>query len=339
MSDTSARLLRLLSLLQSRPGWSGPELAERLDVSTRTIRNDVTRLRDLGYPVDATLGVDGGYRLAAGAEMPPLLLEDDEAVAVAIGLRTAAYAGIVGIEETSLRALAKLEQMLPNRLQRQVRALQAAIEPLRWGTPNELVEPETLAILSRACRDGEQVRFDYADKQGADTRRLVEPHKLVLVGHRWYLVAWDLRRDDWRTFRVDRTARPRLAGGRTKPRELPAADAATYVSQSLSANEPRVETSVILHMPMTEATARVPERVGELEAVDADSTRLRVEVDRLDWLAMRIALLDVDFTIEAPAELHDVMRHLGERLTQGGRLTPLAVDDPATSRTPRRSRR
>jgi predicted DNA-binding transcriptional regulator YafY len=318
MSDTSARLLRVLSLLQSRPDWSGPELAERLDVSTRTIRNDITRLRDLGYPVDASPGVAGGYRLAAGAEVPPLLLDDDEAVAVAIGLRTAAFAGIVGIEETSLLALAKLEQMLPHRLRRRVSALQSAVEPLRWGTPSALVEPETLALLSQACRDREQVRFDYADRQGNESRRLVEPHKLVVAGHRWYLVAWDVRRDDWRTFRVDRTAKPRLAGERTKPRTLPVADAAAFVAQSLSARETVVQASVLIHLPFAETRARVPERVGTLEAVSARRTRLRVDVDSLEWLAMRVAMLDADFTVESPTELHDVVRRLAERLSRAG---------------------
>jgi len=318
MSDTSARLLRVLSLLQSRPDWSGPELADRLEVSTRTIRNDINRLRDLGYPVDASPGVAGGYRLAAGAQVPPLLLDDDEAVAVAIGLRTAAFAGIVGIEETSLLALAKLEQMLPNRLRRRVSALQSAVEPLRWGTSSALVEPETLALLSQACRDREQVRFDYADRQGNESRRLVEPNKLVVAGHRWYLVAWDVRRDDWRTFRVDRTTRPRLAGLRAAPRTLPGDDAAAFVAQSLSARETTIQASVLIHLPFAEARARVPERVGALEVVSARRTRLHVEVDSLEWLALRVAMIDADFTIESPTELHAVVRRLAERLAKAG---------------------
>ncbi len=256
MADTPARLLRVLDLLQRQAHWTGTELAAELEVTTRTIRKDMARLRDLGYPVDAAPGVAGGYRLAAGAHMPPLLLDDDEAVAIAIGLRTAAYAGIVGIEETSLRALAKLEQMLPSQLRRRVGALQAAVEPMRWSSPNALVEPESLALFSQACRDHEQVRFDYADKAGNETRRLVEPDKLVLLGHRWYLVAWDTRRDDWRTFRVDRASNPRLAGVRTKPRPLPAADAAEYVARSVSANERQIEASVLLHAPFDEARAR-----------------------------------------------------------------------------------
>jgi len=194
VSDTAGRLLRLLSLLQTHRDWTGPDLAERLDVSTRTIRSDVERLRRLGYPVHASPGVAGGYRLGAGAELPPLLLDDDEAVAIAVGLRTVASTSIEGIEETSLRALAKLEQVLPNRLRRRVNALQTHVEPLRWETPHATVDPESLAVLSQACRDGEQVRFDYADKDGIETRRLVEPYRLVPAGHRWYLVAWDVRR-------------------------------------------------------------------------------------------------------------------------------------------------
>jgi len=318
MAETSARLLRLLDLLQQRPDWTGRELALELDVTTRTVRKDVTRLRDLGYPVDANLGASGGYRLGAGAHLPPLLLDDEEAVAIAIGLRTAAYAGIVGIEETSLRALTKLEQMLPDRLRRQVGALQHAVEPLRWGSQNTLVEPESLAVLSRACRDHEQVRFDYADKDGVETRRLVEPHKLVLVGHRWYLPAWDTRRDDWRTFRVDRISKPRLAGLRVRPRELPAADAATYVSQSIGAGERRIETSVLLHAPFAEARAAVPERVGPLTEVGPHTTRLEVEVDDLEWLALRLGMTDLEFTVERPDELRQVVARVGARMVAAG---------------------
>jgi predicted DNA-binding transcriptional regulator YafY len=316
VSDTSARLLRLLDLLQSRPDWTGSQLADELEVTTRTVRKDVTRLRELGYPVDANPGVAGGYRLGSGAHLPPLLLDDDEAVAVAIGLRAAAHAGIRGIEETSMRAVAKLEQMLPNRLRRRISALQSSVESLRWGSPDALVETETLAVFAQACRDREQLRFDYADKDGNETRRLVEPHKLVTVGHRWYLVAWDARRDDWRTFRVDRTSKPRLGGVRFKERELPAADAATYVADSLGGGEPRLDASVLLHLPMDPARAVVPERVGSLEVVDESTTRLRVQVDNLAWLTMRVALMDVDFTIESPAALREIAHRFGERMSR-----------------------
>src|SRR5882757_6172216 len=204
MLETSARLLRLLSLLQMHRDWSGPDLAERLGVTTRTIRNDVDRLRNLGYPIHATSGVAGGYRLGAGAELPPLLLDDDEAVAVAVGLRTAAGQGIEGIGETSVRALAKLEQVLPDRLRRRVSALHAFTVPLLRGARGSAVDPGVLTELANACRDSEQLRFSYRDHNGSETRRAAEPHRLVCTEHRWYLVAWDTDRADWRTFRVDR---------------------------------------------------------------------------------------------------------------------------------------
>jgi predicted DNA-binding transcriptional regulator YafY len=310
-------MLRLLSLLQARRDWTGPELADRLGVSTRTVRNDIARLRELGYPVDASPGVAGGYRLAAGTELPPLLLDDEEAVAVAVGLRTAASTSIAGIEETSLRALAKLEQVLPSRIRRRVNALQTQIEPLQWGTAHTLVDPETLAILSQACRDSEQLRFDYADRQGVESRRLVEPYRVVALGHRWYLIAWDVRRRDWRTFRVDRTARPRLAGMRVQRRELPAADAATFLQQALAASRPPShEVVVTLHAPVAAVTAASPHRFGELEAVDGQTCRLRATADSIEWLAFRIVMLGVDFTVESPEELADYVRAAGARMTR-----------------------
>lgn len=317
--DTSGRLLRLLSLLQTHRDWTGPELAGRLSVTTRTIRSDVDRLRRLGYPVHATSGVAGGYRLGAGAELPPLLLDDEEAVAVAVGLRTAASTSIEGIEETSLRAMAKLEQVLPNRLRRRVNALQTHVEPLRWGTPHATVDPESLAVLSQACRDSEPVRFDYAAKDGAESRRLVEPFRLVPAGHRWYLVAFDLRRDAWRTFRVDRASRPRLAGGRAQDRTLPAADAADFVRQTLSSMQASYDVVVVLHGPADEIGGRIHASTGTVEPIDERTCRLRASGDSIEWLALRIALLGVDFTVESPPELADHVGRLGSRLTQAAR--------------------
>ena len=316
MLETSARLLRLLSLLQVHKDWTGPELARRLGVSTRTIRNDVDRLRRLGYPVNATPGAAGGYRLGAGTELPPLLLDDDEAVAVAVGLRTAAGTSIAGIEETSLRALGKLEQVLPSRLRRRVNAVQTQVEPLRWGTPHAMVDPESLALFAQACRDGEQVRFHYADRDGTESRRLVEPHRLVAAGHRWYLVAWDVRRSDWRTFRVDRTARPALGGTRAPRRELPAADAATYVRDALSSWQPGYEAAVVLHAPSREIAAQLHRSAATLESIDDQTCRLRIAADSIEWLAMRIAVLGVDITVESPPELLEHLHALGARLSR-----------------------
>jgi predicted DNA-binding transcriptional regulator YafY len=311
---THTRLLALLSLLQSKPDWSGPELAERLGVSTRTIRNDVARLREVGYPVDAMPGAAGGYRLAAGSQMPPLLLDDDEVVAVAVGLRTAACTSIEGIEETSLRAFAKLDQLLPARLRKRVRALQSHVEPLQWRGPDATVDSESLAVFSMACRDREQVRFDYADKEGVESRRLVEPYRLVPAGQRWYLVAWDVRREDWRTFRVDRTARPRLAGVRTTERQLPAVDAPTFVRESIVKSETRYPTSIIVEAPIAELARLLPVEAGQLEAIDERTTRFRTVSDDLDWLAARVAWLPFDFTVEAPMELSEALGVLGDRI-------------------------
>ena len=187
MLETSARLLRLLSLLQARRDWTSTELATRLGVSTRTIRNDVGRLRGLGYPVDARPGVAGGYRLGTGAALPPLLLDDEEAVAVAVGLRTAASGSVAGIEETSVRALAKLQQVLPSRLRRRVSAFQTYTLPVPARGPR--VDPDILTVIASACRDHERLRFDYTAHSGAVSRRAVEPYRLVNDRRRWYLVA------------------------------------------------------------------------------------------------------------------------------------------------------
>ena len=232
VNGTSSRLLTLLSLLQARRDWPGSELAGRLEVSRRTVRRDVERLRELGYPVDSLTGPAGGYRLRAGAAMPPLLLDDEEAIAIAVGLRTAARSSVAGIEEASLRALVKLEQVLPSHLRRRVRALGAVSVGLPEGGPT--VDPQHLTVLATACRDSERVRFTYRGRERPESRREVEPHSLVNLGRRWYLLAWDGQREDWRTFRVDRLARPASTGVRFEPREPPARDPAAYVAESIS---------------------------------------------------------------------------------------------------------
>lgn len=203
MTDTPVRLLHLLSLLQTPREWPGGELAERLDVSRRTVRRDIDRLRDLGYPVQATLGAEGGYRLVAGKAMPPLVLDDEEAVAIAVGLRAGAGHAVEGIEEASVRALAKLEQVLPSRLRHRVATLQAATMPLTSGD-GATVAPDTLTVIAGAATGPERLRFGYRAGNGTETKRLVEPYRLVSTGRRWYLVAYDIDREDWRTFRVDR---------------------------------------------------------------------------------------------------------------------------------------
>src|SRR3954467_15541618 len=248
MIETSSRLLQLLSLLQARRDWPGGELASRLEVSGRTIRRDVERLRQLGYPVESLSGPTGGYRLRAGSAMPPLLLDDDEAIAIAVGLRTAAGASVTGIEETAVRALVKLEEVLPSHPRRRVQALQRATTTLSFGGGPQ-VDPQSLTILAAACRDNERVRFAYTARDRADSRRDVEPHALVNAGRRWYLVAWDRGRDAWRTFRVDRIANPAAAGARSQARTVPRRDPAAFLARSLESAPRGYEARVTLHAP------------------------------------------------------------------------------------------
>lgn len=315
MLDTSARLLRLLSLLQMPRDWTGAELAERLGVSARTIRNDVERLRALGYPVHASRGSVGGYRLAAGAKLPPLLLDDEEAVAIAIGLRNAAGGTITGVEETSLRALAKLEQVLPDRLRRRVNALQTYTVPVPRDEPGPRVGAETLTVLTAACRDHERLRFGYQDHDGAESVRVVEPYRVVNWGRRWYLVAWDVDRADWRTFRVDRLI-PRVPTGPCfSPRELPE-DVVDRVRRGVSSAAWRHYATVTVHAPAAVITARINAAVGTVEAVDANTCLLHTGDDTLDSLAVHLGLLGVPFTVTEPPELVALLLELAERYRQ-----------------------
>ena len=318
MTATSGRLLRLLSLLQARREWPGRELAGRLEVSGRTIRRDVERLRELGYPVDALTGPAGGYRLHAGTAMPPLLLDDDEAVAIAVGLRTAAGASVTGIEETSVRALVKLEQVLPSHLRRRVNALKAATATLPAGGPT--IDPECLTAIAGACRDRERLRFPYRSRDGVDSRRLVEPHSLVNVGRRWYLVAWDCDREDWRTFRVDRLERPSPAGARFTPRELPGGDPAAYVAANLSAAPTRYQARVTLHAPAARLAERVSYMGGSVEPIDEHTCEYCAGDDSLDWLATRLAVLGVEFVVHEPPELVEHLLELAARFTRAAQL-------------------
>ena len=321
MSDPTTRVLDLLGLLQTHRFWPGPELAARLTVSERTLRRDIDRLRVLGYPVDATPGAAGGYRLAAGAHMPPLLLDDDEAVAIAVGLRAAAGAAVEGIEETSVRALAKLDHVLPDRLRRRVGAVHATVVPLRVAPARgPMVDPGSLALLSQACLDREEVRFEYRRRDGEEGRRLVEPHQLVSAGRRWYLVAWDVRRDDWRTFRVDRLTEPRQAGRRFPRREIPGGDAAAFVARSIGDMPTQHRVVVVVDAP-EEAVARATHAVrGRVEVLGDGRCRVEMGADSPEWLAFVVAelALDHDVDVEAPPEVLDVLRRLSDRLARVG---------------------
>jgi predicted DNA-binding transcriptional regulator YafY len=323
MTQTSGRLLKLLSLLQTRRDWPGDELASRLEVSGRTIRRDVDRLRELGYPIDATTGPSGGYRLHAGTAMPPLLLDDDEAVAIAVGLRTAAGASVTGIEETSVRALVKLEQVLPARLRRRVQALGAVTTTL--SEPGPTVDSEALTAIAGACRDRERLRFDYTGRDGTRSRRRVEPHSLVHLGRRWYLLAWDCERDDWRTFRIDRLRRLRLAASRFVPRPAPADDVAAYVASRRNDAPYRYQARLTLHAPAHEVRERHPYLTSQVEPVDAGTCELRTGDDVLDWLAVRIGMLGVDFEVHEPAELAERCAVLAERFSRAGRAGTVAA--------------
>lgn len=312
MSETASRLLELLALLQARRGWPGNELAQRLGVSGRTIRRDVERLRQLGYPVESLTGPAGGYQLRAGTAMPPLLLDDDEAIAIAVGLRTAARASVAGIEETAVRALVKLEQILPAHLRRRVGALASATVTL--PPPGPTVDPQHLTVIAAACRDGECLRFAYRSRDGTESRRDVEPHSLVNHRQRWYLVAWDRGRQDWRTFRIDRLTGPASTGVRFSPHRLPAPDAAAFIEQSVSAAPNRFEARVTLRAPADQIVPRVPGRWGTITPIDADRCEYRTGDDDLAWLALRIAMLGVDFEVHEPPELLAHLGALGLRL-------------------------
>ncbi|PWK86503.1 putative DNA-binding transcriptional regulator YafY [Lentzea atacamensis] len=312
MLETSARLLKLLSLLQVRRDWTGPELAERLSVDVRTIRRDVDKLRSLGYPVTSLPGATGGYQLGAGAELPPLLLDDDEAVAVAVGLRTAANGTIAGIEETSVRALTKLEQVLPSRLRRRVQALQAHTTPLTAAGPT--VDPETLTIIAAACRDHQQLRFTYAPTQGEPAKRLVEPQGLVHTGRRWYLVAWDLSKEDWRTFRVDRiTTEPTLAA-RCAPRRPPAESLGEFVSRQVSSNVYTYQAVLTIHAPLETVAERTSPMSASLEPIDDSSCRMITGADTPDRILWHLMFLGFEFDVHEPPELRDYARTLINRL-------------------------
>jgi predicted DNA-binding transcriptional regulator YafY len=315
MLDTSVRLLRLLTLMQTRRSWSGAELASRLDVTTRTVRNDVERLRILGYQVASTTGVAGGYRLAAGTAMPPLLLDDDEAVAVAVGLRAAAAGSVTGIEETSLRALTKLEQSLPARLRHRVDALRQATVSAAGGGPT--VDAETLTTIAGACRDLEQLRFDYEGHDGAATLRRVEPHRLVYTGRRWYLLAWDRDRDDWRTFRADRI-RPRVPTGPRFTAREPPEDAATHVVRGTGSLAWRHPARVRLHAPVGALAGRLPPAAGLLRADREGSCVLETGGDSLRDLVGFLTSLDVGFEVLDPPELRALLRHLADRYSAAG---------------------
>ncbi|WP_193441267.1 helix-turn-helix transcriptional regulator [Actinosynnema sp. ALI-1.44] len=313
MANTSARMLRLLSLLQTHRYWPGSELAERLEVSARTLRRDVDRLRELGYPVDASRGVAGGYQLQSGAAMPPLLLDDEEAVAIAVGLRTAAGGAVDGIEETSMRALTKVIQVMPPRLRRRVEALRSFTVPTFWGgsAANSTVDAMSLTVIASSCRDDERLRFGYTAHDGSETKRHVEPHRLVSLGRRWYLVAWDVERHDWRTFRADRIVDPKPTGARFRQRDLPGGDAGAFVRDRLNTRPTQYEAILEFKAPASTVKEQVA-HWGTVEPITEETCRLTMRTDTFDWPALIAGTIGVDFEVVQPPELRDHIRTMGE---------------------------
>jgi predicted DNA-binding transcriptional regulator YafY len=312
--STSERMLRLLSLLQTHRYWPGPELSERLEVSARTLRRDVERLRELGYTVDAVRGAAGGYQLRAGGSLPPLLLEDEEAVAIAVGLRTAATSAVSGTQDWSVQALSKVLSLMPPRLRRQMDAVASQTEsPGPWeGAP--VVDAAVLTTLAQACRDSEVVRFDYAAREAEVTHRRVEPLRLVSLGRRWYLVAYDRDRTDWRSFRLDRVAAPEPTGQRFRARDLPAEDALAFVQQGIRRMPQRHAVRVRVAMAADDLAARV----GRWGTVDEDGAGcvLEMNVDDLDWPVMVLAGSGAEFVVESPIELAEKVAEVGARFSR-----------------------
>ncbi|NUP47986.1 MAG: YafY family transcriptional regulator [Catenulispora sp.] len=307
MLETSARLLRLLSLFQARRDWTGGELAERLGVTTRTVRNDVERLRELGYPVEARPGVAGGYRLGPGAALPPLLLDDDEAVAVAIGLRLAAAGGVAGIEQTSLSALTKLQRILPSHLRHRVESF--GTHALAVSTAAPAVDPETLTTLALACRDHLALRFDYEAASAASaasattTRRRTEPYRLVHRRHRWYLFAWDLQRADWRTFRADRIRPLGPPGPRFTPRPTPPdSEITTRVDSGVARATWRYTARVIVHASADYVRSRIPTAI-DVQELPEGRCAFEPGSDDPERLALYLGMLGVDFEVVDSPEL------------------------------------
>ena len=307
MASTSSRTLQLLSLLQHQRYWPGPDLADRLGVSIRTLRRDVDRLRELGYPVQAARGVAGGYSLAAGAALPPLVLDDDEAVALAVGLHAATTSAVTGMAEASVSALAKVVQVMPSRLRRRVDALRAVTVSSGWASPAASVAPDVLTTVAQACRDDERLSFSYSAADGTPSERTVEPHRLVSLGRRWYLVAYDLDRADWRSFRLDRLTGPAPLGARFRQRTLPAEDAAAFVRRGTARMPASFDVEVLVAAPPHVVRTRLGPWATAEQAPDG-ATLLRMRTDSLDWAALALGSVGAEFRVLAPAEL---VEHLG----------------------------
>jgi predicted DNA-binding transcriptional regulator YafY len=309
--EAAARLLRLLTLLQTRPRWVGGELAGRLGVTPRTLRRDVNRLRDLGYPIDADPGVAGGYHLGSGGRLPPLLLDDDEAVAIAVGLRVATATAVEGVEAAAIAALAKLDGVLPARLRERVDSVQTGTVQLR-GPEGPRIDIDVLVTLARGCRRTEGLRFGYTDNQGAVSARWVEPLRVVHTGRRWYLVARDRDRDAWRTFRVDRVVDPVLTGQRYTFVDPP--DPVALVSEGTTVTPYPVRARVRVFAPAGRVRAVVPATMAVVEPLTPDTALVRVAAFELPSLADFVLRLPFDLEVLDPPELRAHLAEVARRL-------------------------
>jgi len=309
--DTAERLLKLLALLEGRIDWTSEDLARRLEVTTRTIRRDITRLRSLGYPVEAMAGPGGGYRLGAGGKLPPLLLDDEEALAVALGLRVSATTAVGGLEEASLSAMTKLEHVLPPRLRSRLEDVSVATTSTLGGSRSN-VDHATLAVAAAAIRRQERLRFEYVDNERRSTERHVEPVRLVHTGRRWYLVAYDLNREDWRTFRLDRVDAPSATGMRATAREGP--DPVALVQRGITVDSWRFPASVLLRVPADVALREISPTLGTVEPVDDETCRLVIGADEIGWLARYLLSLPFPFEVEEPRSLAEELVEIGEQL-------------------------
>ena len=304
--STSTRFLRLLSLLQTHRYWSGDELAERLDVSLRSVRRDIDRLRDLGYPVQADRGVGGGYQLASGTALPPLVLDDEEAVALVASLQSTVHGGSSALAEAALRALGKVVPVLPARLRKRAQALTASTIPLNsQSSASDPVDPAVLVAFAQACRDHERIAFDYKDAKGAATSRRVEPVQLVNVGNRYYLVAFDLDRDDWRSFRVDRAQNPTPRALRFTPRQVPGGDASSFVRAGLrGSGQPDVSARVHASAEQLEPLIG---RWFQIEEIDDGNSLVSTENMNLNWAAFGLAMSQAKVSAVQPTELRELV--------------------------------
>ncbi|AJT41363.1 helix-turn-helix transcriptional regulator [Psychromicrobium lacuslunae] len=314
MIETSARLLQLLSLLQVRREWTGAALADRMQVTERTVRRDIDKLRTLGYPINASPGVAGGYQLGAGADLPPLLLDDDEALAVALGLSTVAVGPVAGIGEASVRALSKLEQVLPPRLRPRFTSLKNAVS--RIAVPHDAIDPQLLTQLSAAISERRALGVRYQKHDGDTSSRVLEPYRLVDSGNRWYLVAWDVHREDWRTFRVDRILGKPSERQRFAPRPLPAKDLTDYVHRAITRSPYRYDLVVRLYAAASTVAEYFSTGTAVLESEGPQQTVMRLGWDSLDSPLGQLAGSGLDFEIVAPVELRERALLMAERLRQ-----------------------